>query len=62
MQRLFLLLLSISVGTMAGIGVIVVLVLGYVSLIPILVAAGIGAALGIPAAWVIARRITAHED
>lgn len=61
MQRLFMLLLSIAMGTMAGIGVIIVLVMGYVSLWPILIGAGLGAVLAIPVAWLIARQITAQE-
>lgn len=57
MSRLFLLLLSISMGTTAGIGVIVVLVMGMVGIKPILAAAAIGAALSIPVTWLVARRI-----
>lgn len=61
MQRLFMLLLTIAMGTMAGMGVIVVLVMGFVSLWPILIGAGIGAVLAIPVTWLIARRITEFE-
>lgn len=61
MQRLFMLLLSIAMGTMAGIGVIAALVLGYVSLLPILIGAGIGAALSVPVTWLVARQITRNE-
>lgn len=61
MQRLFMLLLTIAMGTMAGMGVIVVLVMGFVSLWPILIGAGIGAVLAIPVTWLIARRITDFE-
>lgn len=61
MQRLFMLLLSISMGTLAGVGVIVVLVLGYVSLWPILIGAGTGALLAVPITWLIARAITAQD-
>ncbi len=62
MPRLFMLLLTIAMGTMAGIGVIVVLVLGYVSLWPILIGAGVGAALAIPTAWLIARKLAGEQD
>ncbi|MBU3029917.1 hypothetical protein [Paracoccus marinaquae] len=61
MQRLFMLLLTIAMGTMAGIGVIVVLVLGHVGLWPILIGAGTGAILAVPVSWMIARRMIAGE-
>lgn len=61
MPRLFMLLLSIAMGSMAGIGVIIVLVLGYVSLWPILIGAGLGAALSLPVTWLVARKITQGE-
>ena len=57
MPRLFMLLLSISVGTLAGIGVIVALVMGHYDWRAILIAAGIGAVVAVPATWMIARRI-----
>lgn len=61
MPRLFMLLLSLAMGTMAGIGVVIVLVLGYVSLWPILIAAAIGAILSIPVTWIITRRIVGDD-
>lgn len=61
MDRLFLLLLSISMGTLAGIGVVIVLVMGYFSTMPILVSAAIGAVLAIPVTWLVARQIRASE-
>lgn len=62
MQRLFLLILSIAMGTLAGVGVIVVLVMGYVSLMPILVGAGIGAVAAVPVSWLVARQIVQTEE
>lgn len=61
MQRLFMLLLSIAMGTMAGIGVIIVLVLGHVGVWPIVIGAGAGALLALPVSWLVARRITDSE-
>lgn len=60
MQRLFMLLLSLCAVTLAGIGVIAVLSLGYVSLMPILIGAGLGAVLAVPVAWAITRKLTAE--
>ncbi len=57
MDRLFLLMLSLSAATLAGIGVIVVLVLGYYTVYAILISAAIGAALGVPVAYYVARRV-----
>ncbi|MDO5658108.1 MAG: hypothetical protein Q4G36_07275 [Paracoccus sp. (in: a-proteobacteria)] len=62
MSRLFILLLTISMGTLAGIGVIIALVAGYVSATGILVGAGGGAVLSLPVTWFAARRIEAAED
>lgn len=62
MSRLFMLLLSLSMGTLAGIGVIIVLVLGYVSAGAILGAAVVGAVLAVPVTWLIARRMTQGDD
>lgn len=61
MQRLFMLLLSISVGTMAGIGVIIALVMGHYSWQAILIAAAIGAVLALPLTWVAAKQIQAAD-
>lgn len=61
MQRLFMLLLSLCAVTLAGIGVIAVLSLGYVSLMPILIGAGLGAVLAVPVAWAITRKLTAED-
>ncbi|WP_299359119.1 hypothetical protein [uncultured Paracoccus sp.] len=61
MPRLFILLLSISVGTLAGMGVIVALVMGYYDWRAILLGAAIGAVLAIPVTWLVARRIQAND-
>lgn len=61
MPRLFMLLLSISVGTLAGIGVIAALVMGYYDWRAILIAAGIGAVIALPATWLVAQRIQATD-
>lgn len=61
MPRLFLLLLSISVATLAGIGVIAALVMGQYHWKPIVIAAAIGAALAFPISWGVARRIQASD-
>lgn len=55
MDRLFLLMLTVTVVTLAGIGVIIALVLGYYSFAGVIISAAIGAVLGVPAAWIIAR-------
>ena len=57
MPRLFMLLLSISVGTLAGIGVIIALTLGYYDWKSILAAAAVGAVGAVPISWLVARRI-----
>ncbi len=58
MFRLASMLYSIIATSLAGAGVIAVLTAGYDTLIPILVAAGIGAIIAIPVADLIAREIT----
>jgi len=58
MLRLALILYSVIATSMAGIGVIVVLVAGYDTLVPILVAAAIGAVVALPVSWAVARQMT----
>ncbi|MCX7567301.1 hypothetical protein OS189_13190 [Sulfitobacter sp. F26169L] len=58
MLRLAAILYSIIATSLAGTGVIAVLVMGYVSVPAILVAAGVGAVLGLPVSYLIARKIT----
>ncbi|THH35181.1 CTP synthetase [Aliishimia ponticola] len=59
MPRLSLMLvLHIFIGsTLAGSGVIIALVSGYATLMPILVAAVLGFILAFPASWFVAKQI-----
>lgn len=57
MFRLASLLYSLISTALAGTGVIVALVAGYVSLAAILAGAAVGAAVAAPAAWLLARRL-----
>lgn len=57
MYRLASILFSIVATTLAGTGVIAALVSGYVTLIPILVAAAIGFVLALPVTYYVARAI-----
>ena len=61
MSRLFLFIAMISVPTLAGIGVITILALGYYDAGMMLAAAAIGALGGFPVAWLIAKRIQATD-
>ncbi|MGZ3216344.1 hypothetical protein [Paracoccus sp. T5] len=61
MPRLFLLLLTIIMSSLAGAGVILVLVLGHYGMLPILLAAAAGAVLAVPVTWIVTRRILAAE-
>ena len=56
-MRLTMILFSIIGTALAGTGVIAVLTMGYVTLWPILAAATVGAALGLPVSWAVARQI-----
>lgn len=57
MPRLFMLLLSISVASVAGMGVIAALVMGYYTWKAIVLAAAIGAVIAVPVTFVVAKRI-----
>ena len=57
MYRLMGILFSVIGTTLAGIGVVVVLTMGYGTLQPILVAAAAGAVLAIPVSWMVARNL-----
>ncbi len=57
MMRLAGILYSLISTALAGTGVIVVLVAGFVSLPAILGAAAAGAVLAAPVAWLVARRL-----
>lgn len=55
MLRLASILYTLISTTLAGTGVIAVLVAGYDTLVPILIAAGIGAVIALPISWAVAR-------
>lgn len=57
MFRLASVLYAIIGTTLAGIGVVAVLTLGYFGVGPILVGAGVGALLGLPASWMVAQKL-----
>jgi hypothetical protein len=57
MLRLASVLYAIIGTTCAGVGVVAVLTLGYFGVVPILVGAGIGAVLGVPASWMVAGKL-----
>ncbi len=57
MSRLLMIIFSMVSTTLMGVGVIVALTTGYVSLKPILLAATVGFALALPVSWLIAKRL-----
>ncbi len=57
MSRLFMLLFSIAFTTLAGIGVIVVLVMGRYDAASIIGAALAGGIVALPVTWAVARRM-----
>ncbi|WP_298257412.1 CTP synthetase [uncultured Litoreibacter sp.] len=59
MFRLAAILFSMTSTTLAGIGVIAVLSMGYDTWVPIVAAAAVGFVLSIPATWWLAKQITA---
>jgi len=61
MMRLASILYSLISTTLAGSFIVVSLVSGYVTLIPILIAAALGFVLAVPVSWLIARQITGAE-
>lgn len=58
-MRLFFLMFTLTSTVLAGIGITTVLAAGFDGLTPILIAAGLGAAIALPAAWIISRKIAA---
>ena len=60
MLRLVMVLYSILGTTLAGIGVIIALSIGRYDAASIILGAALGAALAIPAAWVVARQLNAR--
>ena len=57
MTRLALVIFSILSVTCMGIAIIVALVAGWDTLVPIVVAAGVGLLASVPASWIVARQI-----
>lgn len=57
MTRLALVIFSIASVTLMGIAVVVALVIGQDTLVPIVVAAALGLVASVPASWMIARQI-----
>lgn len=57
MGRVFLIILPVASTALAGSAVVVALTAGYDDLTGILVAAGLGALVSLPASWAIARRL-----
>lgn len=57
-MRLMMLLFSIIGTALAGSGIILVLTLGYDTLWPIVAAAAVGAGLGLPVSWLVARELS----
>lgn len=57
MARLFMLLLSIVMTTLAGVGVIVVLAMGLYDWKSIIASAAAGAILALPVTWLLARKL-----
>lgn len=60
MLRLASILYSIISTTLAGIGIIAVLVAGFGTLAPILIAAGAGAVAALPVSWLLARQLVGN--
>ena len=57
MTRLALVIFSILSVTCMGIAIVVALVAGWDTLVPIVVAAGVGLVASVPASWIVARQI-----
>ena len=57
MFRLATMLFTIIGSTLAGSAVVAILVAGYTTSIPILIAAGVGLLVGIPVTWIITKKI-----
>ena len=61
MSRLFMLLFALIGPSLAGVGIIIVLTMGLVTMKPILASAALGLALGVPVSWAVMRRLTMGE-
>ncbi len=58
MLRLATTLYSIVGSSLAGAAVVAVLVMGYGTMMPIIYAAAVGAIVGVPATWFVAKAIS----
>lgn len=61
MFRLARILYSIIASTLAGSFIIAALVTGYDTMVPILIAAALGAVLGIPVSYLVAKAILSNQ-
>jgi hypothetical protein len=59
MLRLTMLIYSILGATLAGIGVVAALSMGFYAVTPIVVAAAVGAVVALPGSWLVARQLQA---
>jgi predicted PurR-regulated permease PerM len=57
MTRLMLSLFSMITTSLMGTAIVIALTMGMDTLTPILIAAGVGFVLAIPASWLVARQI-----
>lgn len=57
MSRLMMILFSMISTTLMGIGIVIVLVAGYATLQPILIAAAVGFVIALPVSWVVAKQL-----
>jgi predicted PurR-regulated permease PerM len=57
MTRLMLSLFSMISTSLMGTAIVIALIMGKNTLTPILIAAGVGFVLAIPASWLVARQI-----
>lgn len=57
MTRLTMILFSIVSTTLMGVGIVVVLVTGHDTMLPILIAAALGSTLALPVSWLIAKQM-----
>lgn len=61
MLRLAVMLYAFIGTTVAGILVVAALTAGYDTLVPIVIAAAVGAVLALPASWFVARAIVTQQ-
>lgn len=57
MLRLARMIYSVIAVTLAGVGVVIMLVLGFGTLLPLLTGAVVGAVVATPLSWIIAQAI-----